>query len=374
MTMDSLDERIKEALLKTPQDESDPYYAFGFRNFDSFTKPELEKLYVGHEDEVLKVVNHAISVFKNKAPTRRIAIIAPSGTGKTTFSQFVETKLKKFEDMIDIDYSIGFRVKHTPRSILKEQLRIFRKIKNALIVIDDMHEVFMGEEELKNLTMSILSEKIEGGLIITTWLPFGWVYAMSEMPELENMFDDIIILSPISNTDCKKLIKLRFEHFSIQERTSLEPFGGEELEYIIKLSRCNPELLLHLIEDSMCIAHKAKSKNIEKKHIDQAFEEMGGLINSDKINFKDVLGSTLKASLFQLSISADVIAKILKQESSRANYSVYLNKLTEKPYSVMEICKHSHRGKKTIFHVKPIIRHTLESNIMEELTIKSIHR
>lgn len=370
--MNSLDEKIKEALLRTPQDETDPYYAYGFRNFDSFTRPELEKLFVGHENEVLRIINHAIAVFKNKAPTRRIAIIAPSGTGKTTLAQFIETKLKKFEDMINIDYSIGFRIKYTPRSILMEQLRIFRKIKNGLIIIDDMHEVFIGNKDLKELTINIFNEKIEGGLIITTWLPFGWFYAVSKMPELENMFDDIILLEPLTKDNCKELIKSRFEHFSINERTGLEPFNNEQIEELIKISKYNPELLLNLIEQTMIIAHKNKSKFINKNSVESAFEEAGGLIDIDKLltNMPEALKSTLKASLFQFIITADVISEVLEKKTSRANYSVYLNKLVSDSYKILERCKSCpEKSKKLIFHIKPFVRFSMEKNIMQELNL-----
>lgn len=363
--------------IKAPAGDT-PFSRFGLRSIKGISSDDIMHFFVNYEVEMTKLLNHIVSISNDK-PTARIALIGPSGSGKTTLLQYLLLKinttklLDEFKDALkSVNFVLGFYAKGATEDILRQQYENIKRGSGGVIIIDDMHEIFIKEEsETAQKFISMLSNETKNNVIITTWLPNGWSNALSKHPEIKNLFDDVIFIKGIGKDSCMKLIKKRFKRCSVknenvpEESVAFEPFTKDAIEKIIEIGCPNPRIIIEIIERSIKYAYKNNLNSISDKDIDSVLSMLGYNLYPEKFNnLSSVMQSMVRYCLVATTLSMTEICEISKKQ--RPNVSNYMNELKDMGFFEKETVDNE-----SVFTMAPILRYQLETELMKEVEIIS---
>lgn len=385
---------FEEALRKVVKSPAmDPFTTFGLKSFDDKNIQELGEFFENYKAEIDQLLAYILSIEPEK-PTVKIAIIGPSGSGKTTLMRYLLLRLgearadPKYEETLKkIGLIMGFYAKGAPTEQLDQQYDALKRNKGGVVTIDDIHEIFIKndqdnrEKELIKRYYDILTSSTYNNVIITTWLPYGWLFATSKFPELKNVFEHVVFVEGLPTENCRKMIDKRFKYCSklneYSDKIKYDPFIPEAIERIIEISsptvetsspapviKTNPGMVIRLLNRAVVLAYESNLQQITKREVDLAADEFGWQLIRTKAyeRLSYTRKNLIKAALAATSMLTREVAFLAKKWHS--NTSSYMSLLTRLNFFMKKTVDNM-----TIYTMSPLLRYHLERDLMKEVEI-----
>lgn len=371
--MDDIFEICLKEELKNPP--SDPFTLYGLRPFDERSSSDLPNFFTNYKTEIGRLIKSTLSLSDEK-PMTKIALIGPSGSGKTTLLRYFLSRLAESkrmpnysETLKSIGFGSGFYAKHATKGLIDNFLKISKHDQGSVVVVDDVHEIFLKEnKEVIESLFKMITDESSRNVIITTWLPAGWSFALTQHPELKNIFDQVIFVKGLDHQHCAELITKRFcqcsKRYTEDGNFTYDPFSEDAIKKLIAMCNPNPGMIVSVLNKSIEYAYQNKLASITEKDVEYVFRSMLGLEAYSK-HFEALTNlqkDILNVALFATSMTTQEMTKITKYQ--RSNLSVYLKGLTNLGFLDKEKI-----GNEVMYNLKPVIRYLMEKNLMSDIEI-----